>query len=411
MLIHSISLARSIRSYVSVKKLRRLEDLIVKGKRVLVRVDFNVPLHKGKVTDELRIASALPTIKYLIAQKAIVVLASHLGRPDGKPIEKYSLEPVAISLSELLGREVMFLHDCVGEDITSRVNSLRPGQVALLENLRFHPEEEANDPAFARSLANLADVYVDDAFAVAHRAHASIVGVPKFLPHAVGKLMQAEVETLTSLMERPKPPFVAVIGGAKIADKIEFLRNLMKQADTIVISGAMANTFLAALGHNMRDSLQDKGGHKTALAILAEAKKRGVEVILPVDVVVAKKIASGVAARTVTVGQLEEGDRALDIGIASTTNINIALQGVGTILWNGTLGMTEYKEFVKASQSLAEHMARSSALTVIGGGDTAGFIDGIGYHDKFSFVSTGGGAALELLAGKPMPALSGMYIS
>ncbi len=389
-------------------QLKQLSDLVVTGKRVFCRVDFNVPIHKGKVTDELRIAAALPTIKYLIDHKAIVILASHLGRPDGKSNEEYSLQPVAVSLSELLGREVLFLHDCVGDDIKAKLATLRPGQVALLENLRFHAEEEANDPAFARQLAELADVYVDDAFAVAHRAHASVVGIPKLIPHAVGKLLQAEVETLGGLLEKPAKPFVAIIGGAKIADKIAFLRNLMNKADSIVLSGAMANTFLAAQGHNMRDSVQDKGGHQTAMEILEEAKRRNVEIILPVDVVVASSTES-TKTRIVTVGQLEEGDMALDIGPASTTNINVAIHDAKTIFWNGTLGFTEEPTFAVASRNVAEHLAKTKALTVIGGGDTAGFVDGIGMHDKFDFISTGGGAALELLSGNELPALKALY--
>ncbi|MDQ5944163.1 MAG: phosphoglycerate kinase [Patescibacteria group bacterium] len=385
-------------------QMKKLEDLIVRDKRVLVRVDFNVPIHNGRVTDELRIEAALPTIQYLLSQRAKVILASHLGRPDGKPDQKYSLEPVAVLLSKLLKREVLFLHDCVGEDIEEKVMQMRSGQVALLENLRYHAEEEAGDATFARGLANLGEVYVDDAFAVAHRAHASVVGVPKLLPHAAGKLLQAEVSTLTGLMAAPKKPFVAIIGGAKISDKIEFMKNLMKKADTIVISGAMANTFLAAQGHNMRESVLDKKGFAVAREILATAQRKNIEVILPVDVVVASSPSSK-RTRTVTVGQLDDGDMALDIGPASTTNIHVALQDAQTIFWNGTLGYTEEEAFRTASTAVAKTIASSKALSVIGGGDTAGFIDSIGMNSKFGFVSTGGGAALELLSGKKLPAV------
>ncbi len=388
-------------------EMKRLEDLIVRDKRVLVRVDFNVPIHKGEVTDELRIEAALPTIQYLLSQRAKVILASHLGRPDGKPNQKYSLEPVAVLLSKLLKREVLFLHDCVGEDISAKVMSLRSGQVALLENLRYHAEEEAGDDKFAHQLANLAEVYVYDAFAVAHRAHASIVGVPKFLPHAAGKLLQSEVNTLTSLMSAPKKPFVAIIGGAKISDKIEFMKNLMKKADTIIVSGAMANTFLAAQGHDMRSSVLDKKDFGAAREIMADAQRKNIELILPVDVVVASSPTSK-RTRTVTVGQLEEDDMALDIGPASTTNINVALQNTQTIFWNGTLGYTEEEAFRTASAAVAKTIATSRALSVIGGGDTAGFVDSLGMHDKFGFISTGGGAALELLAGKKLPAVTAL---
>lgn len=387
--------------------MKKLEDLIVNNKRVLVRVDFNVPLHKGEVTDELRIEAALPTIQYLISRRARVILASHLGRPDGKPDAKYSLEPVAVLLSKLLRREVLFLHDCVGEAVREKVLNMRAGQVAILENLRYHAGEEANDPSFARQLADLAEVYVDDAFAVAHRAHASLVGVPKLLPHAAGELLQTEVATLSSLMTAPKKPFVAIIGGAKISDKIEFMKNLMKKADTIVISGAMANTFLAAQGHNMQASVLDKQGFTAAREILSLAQHKNIEIILPVDVVAAISPTAR-QTRVVTVGQLEEGDMALDIGPASTTNIHVALQSARTIFWNGTLGYTEEPASRTASTAIAKTIANTRALSVIGGGDTAGFIDSIGMHAKFSFISTGGGAALELLAGKKLPAIEAL---
>ena len=391
------------------KQLKQLEDLSVKGKRVFTRVDFNVPIKNGKVTDELRIAAALPTIKYLIKQGAIVILASHLGRPDGKPTEKYSLEPVAVSLSELLNKEVIFIHDCVGQKVVDRINKLVPGQIALLENLRFHAEEEANDPDFAKQLASLADVYVDDAFAVAHRAHASVVGIPKYLPSVSGKLIEAEVNNLSSLLTHPKHPFVAIIGGAKISDKIAFMHQLMSKADTLIIGGAMANTFLAAQGHNMQASVQDTKGQAVAKAILEEAHHKEIKIVMPLDVVVADKAEDGAKHRTVMVGLLQPGDMALDLGPLTTTAINEALQGAKTVFWNGTLGLTEVKAFSKSSRDLAEHLAKLRAETIIGGGDTAGFIDEVHLHDKFDFVSTGGGAALELLAGKTLPALTPLY--
>lgn len=390
-------------------KMKSLKSLDVRGKRVLCRADFNVPLHNGKVGDLLRIESALPTIQYLLKEGATVVFMSHLGRPDGKPDSKYSLEPVAIELSRLLDRSVVFIHDCVGVDVQERVAKLEPGSVALLENLRYHAEEEANDTEFAKQLAILGDVYVDDAFAVAHRAHASLVGVPRLLPSAAGFLLEREVSTLGDLLKKPEHPFVAVIGGAKISDKIPFLNNLMKKADTVVIGGAMANTFLAALGHDMRKSVQEKSAFKQALKFLAEARHLGVEVILPVDVVVADK-PDAHKSRTVTVGQLEGGDMALDLGPATSTLIAEALHGAKTIFWNGTLGFTEEKAFSTASLDLANRMAKSDALTVIGGGDTAGYIDSIDMHEQFGFVSTGGGAALELLAGKKLPAVEALEL-
>lgn len=391
------------------KQLKPLEDLIVRDKRVFVRVDFNVPIHDGKVGDELRIAAALPTIHYLIRQGAIVILASHLGRPDGKVQEKYSLEPVAVVLSELLKREVFFMHDCIGEDIEKKVMQLKPGQVALLENLRFHPEEEENDPHFAKQLASLAEVYVDDAFAVIHRAHASTVGIPKLLPHAAGKLVQAEVARLSGLLTSPAHPFVAIIGGAKISDKIDFMHSLLEKADTLIVGGAMANTFLAAQGHNMGKSVLDTDGFDVAMEIMHLAERKNIHVVLPVDVVVADKPEKGEKTRTVMVGQLDDKDMALDIGPMTTTAINTALHGAKTIFWNGTLGLTELPAFAAGSHNLAKTIAKMDAQSVIGGGDTAGYVDGAGMHDDFDFISTGGGAALELLAGKELAALKPLY--
>lgn len=390
-------------------KLKRMEDLILREKRVLTRVDFNVPIRHGKVADNLRIEAALPTIDYLIKQKAKLILMSHLGRPDGKPNEAYSLEPVAVELSRLLKREVLFLHDCIGDDIAAKVMSLRPGQVVLLENLRFHAEEEAGDARFSHQLAQLGEVYVNDAFGSDHRAHASIVGPPKLLPHGAGKLLQSEVEHLTRLMTAPKHPFVAIIGGAKITDKIDFVRKLLHQADTVVISGAMANTFLAAQGHDMQASVLDRQGLAAAHSIMQDAKKHSVELILPVDVVVAKSPSSK-RTRTVTVGQLDEDDMALDIGPASVTNINVALHGAHTVFWNGTLGYTEEPQFARASLALAKTLAVSKAQTVIGGGDTAGFIHELRMTERYSFASTGGGAALELLAGKVLPGVKALLL-
>lgn len=391
------------------KQLKPLEDLIVRGKRVFLRVDFNVPIKDGKVGDELRIAAALPTINYLIRQGAIVILASHLGRPDGKPTEKYSLEPVAVVLSELLKREVFFMHDCVGDDIKAKVMALKPGQVALLENLRFHAEEEENDPTFAKELASLGEVFINDAFAVAHRAHASVVGIPKHLPHAAGKLIQSEVARLTGLLTTPAHPFVAVIGGAKISDKIDFMHSLLEKVDTLIVGGAMANTFLAAQGHNMGKSVLDESGFEVAMEIMKIAERRGIHIVLPVDVVVVDKPEAGQKTRTVIVGQLDAHDMALDIGPMTTTAINTALHGAKTVFWNGTLGYTELKAFTEGSLNLAKRIAGMKALSVIGGGDTAGFVDGIGMHDDFDFISTGGGAALELLAGKELAALKPLY--
>lgn len=387
------------------KNIRTLHDLDVKNKKVFLRVDFNVPLKDGKIADELRIEAAVPTIEYLLDQNAALILASHLGRPEGKFVAEFSLKPVAAALSEILDRPVEFVHDCVGEEVSAKAEKLKSGQILLLENLRFYPEEEANDERFVRELAELADVYVDDAFAVIHRAHASLVGVARQLPSAMGLLVQKEYETLTSLLDEPRRPFMAIIGGAKISTKIEVLESLIKKADTLVIGGAMANTFLYALGHDMAASVLEKDQAAEAERILHEAKKLGVEVVLPVDLVVAAEAKAGVETRLCGLDDLQGGDKAFDVGPETTKLIQEGVVKNTTIFWNGPLGFTEVDEFAKASTSLAHHLIDAKAEVIIGGGDTASFIDELGLHDKYDFVSTGGGASLELLAGKKLPGI------
>ncbi len=390
------------------KKIATIHDLDVKNKKVFVRVDFNVPLKDGKIVDELRIEAAVPTIEYLLDQNAALILASHLGRPDGKPDAKLSLEPVARALAEILDRPVEFVDDCVGEEVSAKASALKAGQILLLENLRFHAEEETNDTAFASELASLAEVYVDDAFAVIHRAHASVVGLPKLLPSAMGLLVQKEYETITGLLDRPKRPFMAVIGGAKISTKIEVLESLMKKVDTLVIGGAMANTFLSALGHDMAASVLERDQAREAKHILNEAKTSGVNVVLPVDLVVASEPKDGVSARICGLDDLQGEDKAFDVGPKTVELIEDELKKCVTFFWNGPLGFTEVEAFAKASTSLAKALAKTQAETIIGGGDTASFIDELGLHDKYDFVSTGGGASLELLAGKKLPGIEAL---
>jgi phosphoglycerate kinase len=391
------------------KKISTLKDLDLKNKKVYLRVDYNV-VEDGKVIDEFRISQSIPTIQELLKNKCSIILASHNGRPEGKPDKKLSLRPVAQVLANLLKRQVGFVDDCVGEEVSIEAAKLKPAEILLLENLRFHEAEEKNNSLFAKSMANLAELYVDDAFANAHRAHASMVGVPKYLPHAAGLLMQQEYDKLSNLLDVPKRPFMAIIGGAKISTKIEVLKSLLKKADIVFIGGAMANTFLQAMGYSIGKSLTEKDYIEVAKEIIDDAHKNRVELILPKDVVVAKKVELGVKIRTVGVGKIDKDDIALDIGSATMKDIIPYINKSETIFWNGTLGYAELPDFAWASRDLAHLMAlrNKKADTVIGGGDTTAFIEKLGMHDRFGFVSTGGGASLELLAGKELPAIEAL---
>ena len=385
-------------------KLLTLDDIDVANKRVFLRVDYNV-VDNGKIIDEFRVQASLETINYLLEQNCSIILASHNGRPNGKVVESLSLRPVAKLLPRLLNRDVIFLDDCVGEAVQKEVEYLRAGDIMLLENLRFHVEEEKNDSEFAAQLADLAEIYIDDAFAAVHRAHASTVGVAQLLPHAAGRLVQKEYETFEMLMHKPKRPYTAVIGGAKISDKIEVLIELIKHVDALLIGGAMANTFLAALGNNMRSSIVEKNSFAAAKKIINLAKKNKVNLILPVDLVVAKQAKANQHGRVVEIGKLKPGDMALDVGPATMEVFDQVLQNSKTIFWNGTLGIAELRVFAVASKDLAHAMINSKAQTIVGGGDTAAFVDQHDLAEQFGFVSTGGGASLELLAGKKLPGL------
>lgn len=385
--------------------LRNLHDLDVRGKRVFLRVDFNVPMDGKKITDERRIEAAVPTIEYLLDQGASIIVASHLGRPEGKVVQDFSLEPIAEKLAEVLDRNVEFLAEAVGPEVSKRASKLKPGEIIMLENLRFYPEEESNGVEFARELASLADVYIDDAFACVHRAHASIVGVAALLPSAAGFLVEEEYHTLHGLLEKPEHPFVAIIGGAKVAEKFELLESLLGLADTIVIGGAMANTFLLAHGVDVGASICEPELKARVQDLLEKAAAKQVTVILPTDVVVAASINKGEPTRTVDVHDIEAKDMALDLGPVTAKSIAAALSGAKTVFWNGTLGFTEIEAYAHASTAVAEAIIESGAQSIIGGGDTAGFLDQDSNPAKFSFVSTGGGAALELLAGKQLPGI------
>jgi len=389
-------------------KLPSVRDLKLRGKRVFDRVDFNV-VEGGKIIDEFRIEAAVPTIEYLLDQGCAVILASHNGKPKGKVVHDLSLAPVAQALAEILDRPVKFMHDCVGEDVAAAAAKLKAGQILMLENLRFHPEEEANDAHFAAELAELADVYVDDAFAAIHRAHASIVGVPAHLPHAAGLLVEEEYHTLHSLLEHPKSPFTAIIGGAKVADKLAVLENLIDRVDTLVIGGAMANTFLLAEGYEMGKSLLEPDLKADVKSIMAHAKKSGVEVILPTDLVVATEAKAHAKTSIISTDACPADQMALDIGPVSAQAIVDVIDHSRTVFWNGTLGMAELAPFARASERVARALARhKTAKSIIGGGDTTAFVDTHAMHKDFDFVSTGGGASLELLAGKQLPGIEAL---
>lgn len=386
--------------------MKTLRDIDVTGKRVLVRVDYNVPLKEGDVGDPLRLEASFPTLRYLLERGCSLVLISHLGRPEGEPNSKYSLAPVARKVSELLGHPVDFLPDCVGEEVHAEVSRLQAGDVVLLENLRFHPEEEANEEGFAQELSRLGEIFVQDGFAVVHRAHASTQGVAKLLPSVAGLLVEKEVKTITAAIKNPKRPLVAIIGGAKVSDKIEVVEKFIETVDQLIIGGAMANTFLGSQGFKMGRSLHEQDQFPTAERLLKLAGERGLEVFLPKDVVVAREIAADAAAHDANLEDVSADDYILDLGPKSVLSLAPALAAACTVIWNGPLGYTEYPQFRNSSQKVAEMIIDSSAHSIIGGGDTAAFIDEAGLHNKFSWVSTGGGASLELISGKELPGLA-----
>jgi len=387
-------------------KLLTLKDVDYSRKTVFLRVDYNV-VESGKVIDEFRIQQSIPTIRALLAKNCKIILASHNGRPENGFDKNLSLRPVAQVLADLIKKPVGFVDDCVGPEVELEVSKLRPGEILLLENLRFHRAEEKNNYNFAKSMAGLADIYIDDAFANVHRAHASMVEVPKFLPHASGLLMQQEYERLTALLNVPARPFVAIIGGVKISTKIEVLKNLINKADTVIIGGAMANTFLQAQGYQIGKSITEENYIGTAKGIIEYARLKKVELILPKDFIVAKKPRQGIKHHQVDSSKIEKDDIALDIGKETMKTIWPIIKSAKTIFWNGTLGMAEIPDFAWASRDLAHMIAlrKNKADTVIGGGDTAAFISKLAMRDRYGFISTGGGASLELLAGTKLPGL------
>jgi len=385
-----------------------VEDLDLKDKRVLMRADFNVPLKEGKITDDTRIKAALPTIRYILEKGASLILMSHLGRPKGRVVEEMRLDPVARRLEELLGRKVLKLDDCVGEKVKKQVEEMKPGEVILLENVRFHKEETNNDPQFSRELASLGDVFVNDAFGTAHRAHASTVGVAKFLPAAAGFLMKKELEVLGELLTKPETPFVAILGGAKVSDKIGVLRSLLKRCQDILIGGGMAYTFLRAKGIPTGKSLCEEDKIDEARRIMEEASSQGCKIFLPVDHIVASKPEKEVQTKEVAQDKIPSDWIALDIGPKTVQLFKEAIQRARTIFWNGPMGMFEIDDFAKGTEAIARMLAESSATTVVGGGDSVAALRKMGLEKKMSHVSTGGGASLEFLEGKTLPGVEAL---
>lgn len=386
-----------------------VQDLDAAGKRVFVRVDFNVPLQDGRVTDDTRIRAAIPTIKHLQAQGARVILASHLGRPDGKVSDSLRLRPVGERLGQLMGKTVPVTGDALGAGTEDAVGRLRNGEILLLENLRFHAEEEKNDPEFAAALAAYCDVYVNDAFGTAHRAHASTVGIAKLRPAYAGFLMEKEIANLGMLVTNPEHPFAAIIGGAKVSDKIKVLKNLLAKVDIMVIGGGMANTFLLAQGKAIGKSLAEPDRVEDARAILAAAEQKGVKIVLPVDVVVAKEVTRGTEHKTLSVDKVPASWHIVDVGKQSLENIEAALADVKTVLWNGPLGVFEIPSFAHGTKTVARFLAdraAEGAKVVIGGGDSVAAITQQGLADKMTHISTGGGASLEFLEGRELPGVT-----
>ncbi len=384
--------------------MRSLRDAKLDGKRVLMRVDFNVPMDKeGNILDDTKMRAALPSIEYVLAHQGKLILMSHLGRPKGKPEEKYSLKGVAAHLDRLLEAPVSIAEDCVGEKVKARADALKAGEVLLLENLRFHSGEEENDAEFSRQLAALGDLYINDAFGTAHRAHASTAGIADYLPAYAGFLMEQEVKMLSEVLNSPKSPRMAILGGAKVADKLGIIDNLLEKMDVILIGGGMANTFIQAQGKNIGRSLSEKGLLAEALRLIEKAKQKKVKLLLPTDVVITEEIAAGASATVVGVDQVPEHMMIVDIGPRTIEKYKEEIYQAKTIIWNGPMGVYEYEQFASGTREITEAMANSSAVSVIGGGDSAVVAHDMGLEEKITHISTGGGATLEFLEGIKLP--------
>ncbi len=385
---------------------KTIEDIDVAGKRVLTRCDFNVPVADGVITDDKRIREALPTIQYLASHGARVILCSHFGRPKGEFKPEFSLAPVAKRLSELLGKEIVFASDVIGPDAKAKAAALKDGDIMLIENVRFHKEEEKNDPAFAKELASMADIFVNDAFGTAHRAHASTAGVAAYLPAVCGYLIQKEISIMGGALSNPKRPFVAILGGSKVSDKIGVINNLITKVDTLIIGGAMAYTFFVADGHTVGTSLCELDKVDLAKELKAKAAANGVKFLLPIDNRAGDKYAPDCDMITVDSDNIPDNYMGLDIGPKTEALFADAIKGAGTVVWNGPMGVSEWDRFASGTKAVAKAVAESDAISIIGGGDSAAAVEKLGYADKMTHISTGGGASLEFLEGLELPGIA-----
>ncbi|MBW8009712.1 MAG: phosphoglycerate kinase [Chloroflexi bacterium] len=384
---------------------KTVRDIDAQGKRVLVRVDFNVPLAEGQVSDDTRIRAAIPTIEHLRAQRATVILCSHLGRPKGEVRPEFSLHPVSQSLAALLNTSIGFAEDCIGPIAEAASSAAQPGEILLLENTRFHPGEQDNDPEMARQLATLADIFVNDAFGTAHRAHASTEGVAHLLPAVAGLLMEKEIRYLGEAVAAPEHPFIAILGGAKISGKINVIHNLLDKADKVLVGGGMANTFIKAQGHYVGESLVEDNSLETARQLL---EKDAARLSLPTDIVIADDFTAEAKSQIIPVGDVPEGWRIMDIGPQTVAAYTEELQGAGTVVWNGPMGVFEFPAFAEGTNQLAQAIAESGAITIVGGGESVAAIRQAGLAEQITHISTGGGAALEMLEGKTLPGLAAL---
>ncbi|MGE1062956.1 phosphoglycerate kinase [Megasphaera paucivorans] len=388
---------------------KNITDIIVDNKRVFVRADFNVPLNDaGTITDDTRIQATLPTIRYLLEHHAKVILASHLGRPKGQAVPAYSLRPVAGRLSELLGVPVQMAPDCIGANVQAMADALQPGQILLLENLRFHKEEEKNDPEFSRQLAGLAEIGINDAFGVSHRAHASVAGITAYLPMAAGFLLEKEIRFIGGAVSHPAHPFAAIIGGAKVSDKIEVISNLLPKIDVMIIGGGMANTFIAAMGYSIGKSLVETDKIELAKSLIEQAKTQGKQLMLPTDVVVASAFSNDADKEEVPIDAVPADWMILDIGSQSRQAFAKVLDSMKLIVWNGPMGVFEMEAFARGTEAVAKAVADSQAVSIVGGGDSVAAVNKTGLSDKISHISTGGGASLEYLEGKKLPGIEAL---